>query len=251
MTSLYHSLNSSSFRMGMRPSKRHCDNILTVAAASSGNLYPQKKHVTSSAFTWVWHRGQTFLSGASPGVTVAAPTGGRIAGPGGGVGGGPAGTFGFLRARRNAKRRNRPRRIAIRTATMIASGDWRVRLMVRVSLAWAPNGSSTSTRTTTSDTAMSGVVQRTDVLPTPFVRIGIVWLPMVTLTHTWRYRVRKTSSDIVQESVTAPAAGSACPFVGIVIATVGGPFAGSPGSIPIVKSDGWFVSVQLATRSRI
>src|SRR5436309_10960929 len=97
---------------------------------------------------------------------------------------------------------------------------------------------------------MAGVVQRAAVLPTPFVRIGIVWLPMVTLTHAWRYRVRKTSSDIVQESVTAPAAGSACPFVGIVIATVGGPFAGSPGSIPIVKSDGWFVSVQLATRSR-
>src|SRR3989475_6765390 len=28
-------------------------------------------------FTIVWHRGQTFLSGASPGVTVAAPTRGQ------------------------------------------------------------------------------------------------------------------------------------------------------------------------------
>src|SRR5438445_4101922 len=63
-------------------------------------------------FTIVWHRGQTFLSGASPGVTVAAPTGGRIVGASGGLGGGPAGGDGFLRARRNPKSRKRPRTMA-------------------------------------------------------------------------------------------------------------------------------------------
>src|SRR5438445_8502238 len=89
-------------------------------------------------FTIVWHRGQTFLSGASPGVTVAAPTGGRIVGATGGLGGGPAGGADFLRARRNPKSRKRTRTMA---------------------------------------TAMSGVFHKTAVSPTASVRSGIAWVP--------------------------------------------------------------------------
>src|SRR2546428_5733410 len=96
-------------------------------------------------FTIVWHRGQTFLSGASPGVTVAAPTGGKIVGASGGLGGGPRGGAGFFRARRNAKSRNRPRTIAIRAATTLASDDCRRGLPVRGSLRRAPNGTSALT----------------------------------------------------------------------------------------------------------
>src|SRR5207249_1971641 len=103
----------------------------------------------------------------------------------GGLGGGPGGGAGFFRARRNAKSRNRPRTMAIRTATTMASDDCRVRLTVRVSLAWAPKGSSTSTRTRTLATAMSGVIQSTAVSPRVSLSRGIVWVP----TGTGRRRV--------------------------------------------------------------
>src|SRR5207245_1068475 len=98
---------------------------------------------------------------------------------------------------------------------------------------------------------MSGVIHGTEVAPIASTKSAIVWLPIVTLTHTWRYDARNTSSDIVQVRVTAPAAGRACPFVGDVIVTVGGPFAGSPGSMPRLKSPGRFVSVQFASRCRM
>src|SRR2546422_171226 len=101
-----------------------------------------------------------------------------MVGASGGLGGGPGGGAGFFRARRNAKSRKRPRTMAIRTATTIASDDCRVRLTVRVSLAWAPKGSSTSTRRRTFGTAMSGAFHRTAVSPTASVRSGIVWVPM-------------------------------------------------------------------------
>src|SRR3989442_7181421 len=56
---------------------------------------------------------------------------------------------------------------------------------------------------------------------------------------------------MVQAMMNTPAAGTAWPFVGIVRVTVGGPFGGRPGSRPIVKSDGWFVSVHVESRSKI
>src|SRR2546430_6048503 len=56
---------------------------------------------------------------------------------------------------------------------------------------------------------------------------------------------------MVQVNVTALAAGICWPGDGTVIATVGRPLAGIPGSVVIVKSCGALVSVQLPSLWRI
>src|SRR5437899_1522712 len=119
-------------------------------------------------FTIVWHRGQTFLSGASPGVTVAAPTGGRIVGATGGLGGGPAGGADFLRARRNPKSRKRTRTMA---------------------------------------TAMSGVFHKTAVSPTASVRSGIAWVPTGIAKRRVAATVRKDANTRPRPVIPTPPQG--------------------------------------------
>ena len=201
--------------------------------------------------TAVWHRGHTFLSV----IDTGPPSGGAIAAgaPGGvgGTGGGDGGCTSCFRARRSPKIRNTRSTTAIRTAAMRAIGDCRVRAKVCDALPWAPNGSSTSTRRTTFESATSRVVQTTEVAPTWSVRSGIVSVPIVTLAHTWRYDDTNTLSDTVQENVTDVAASMVWPAEGATMATMGEPFAGSPGSVPREKSCGPLVSEHAASRWRI
>src|SRR5438046_9241933 len=198
--------------------------------------------------TAVWHRGHTFLSV----IDTGPPSGGAIAAgaPGGvgGTGGGDGGCSSCFRARRSPKIRNTRSTTAIRTAAMRAIGDCRVRAKVCDALPWAPNGSSTSTRRTTFESAPSRVVQTTEVAPTWAVRDGLVSVPIVTLAHTWRCDDRNTSSDTVQENVTDVAASMVWPAEGARMATMGEPFAGSPGSVPRERSCGPVVSARAAPR---
>ena len=78
------------------------------------------------------------------------------------------------------------RTTAIRIAAMRAIGDCRVKENVVDAVAWAPNGSWTSTRKAKSVATMSRVVHVTDVTPVWSTTSGIVSFPIVTFAHTWR-----------------------------------------------------------------
>src|SRR5436190_20403272 len=137
--------------------------------------------------TAVWHRGHTFLSvidtGPPSGGAIAAGAAGGVGGTDG-TGGGDGGCSSCFRARRSPKIRNTRSTTAIRTAAMRAIGDCRVRAKVCDALPWAPNGSSTSTRRTTFESATSRVLQPTGAAPTWSDRSGMVSVTTVRLAPT-------------------------------------------------------------------
>src|SRR3990170_537122 len=131
-----------------------------------------------------------------------------------------------------------------------ANGCWRTTLNVRDAAARSPYGSTTSTVRTVASASTAGASHVTEVAPrAPASRVALV--PAYdTFTHTRRYPLRKMSSDIDHAIGTGWPPWTIWSGRGAAIETVGGPFAGSPGSWAIRKSDASFVSPQREIRSR-